>query len=317
MSDENCSCLPHTPSPTHYLLPETGERGPKSTHPKRHTISSQKHREEGTPKSTYPQRHTTSSGNTGEKEPQKVQAAPWRNIPGSGDLSAGSKEMRSRNPAGSAAPPPTQPWSGAQGPSSVPVPQPQPGSASSPVPSLSPVESQLEGLPHSLHIVQDVVSTQGHQLLKLLGLVGEVHHAIGSVWPVDGKVPTSLLLGRFSFHTCDGTWREAGQGYSVARSCQSKSPPPQDIQLGPWVLLGPPSQLSPPPAGARPMCMLSPGRKGQLGPPRGRLSYIILGTAPSSPAQGSVDQTQTQAPLTWGQVCAEGTVDQGEVQYDG
>lgn len=24
-----------------------------------------------------------------------------------------------------------------------------------------------------------------------------------------------------------------------------------------------------------------------------------------------------QAPLTWGQVCAEGTVDQGEVQYDG
>lgn len=255
-----------------------------------HTTSSQK-QGKGDPSPHTPRDTPPPLETQGRRNPKKSRLHPGGISPGPGDLSAGSKEMRSRSPAGSAAPPPTQPWSGAQDPSSVPVPQLQPGSASSPVPSLSPVESQLEGLAHSLHIVQDVVSTQGHQLLKLLGLVGEVHHAIGSVWPVDDKVPTSLLLSRFSLHTCDGTWREAGLGYSVARSCQFKSPPPQDIQLVPWVLLGPPSQLSPPPGGAGPMCMLSPGRRGRLGPPRGRLSYIILGTAPSSPAQGSVDQT--------------------------
>lgn len=32
MSDENCSCLPYIPSPTHYLLPETqGRRDPQKS----------------------------------------------------------------------------------------------------------------------------------------------------------------------------------------------------------------------------------------------------------------------------------------------
>ena len=75
----------------------------------------------------------------GRKDPQKSRLHPGGTSPEPGDLNARSKEMRSRSPGGSATPPPTKPWSGAQGPSSVPVPQLQPGSASSPVPSLSPV----------------------------------------------------------------------------------------------------------------------------------------------------------------------------------
>lgn len=57
----------------------------------------------------------------------------------------------------------------------------QPGSASSSVTRLPPVQSQPEGVPHSLHIVENVVSTQGYQPIKLPGLIGKVHHAIGGV----------------------------------------------------------------------------------------------------------------------------------------
>lgn len=77
----------------------------------------------------------------------------------------------------------------------------QPGSASSPGPSLPPVQSQLEGLLDGLHIVQNIVSTQGYKPIKLLGFIGEVHHTIGGIWPIDVKVPKGLLFSCLSLHT--------------------------------------------------------------------------------------------------------------------
>lgn len=124
-----------------------------------------------------------------------------RSFLGPGALKAGPGETGSRSPPESTTPPSTKPWPGA--PRCLLCRSPlQPGSASSPGPSLPPVQSQPEGMPHGLRIVQNVVSAQGHQPMELIGLIGEVHHAIGSVWPVDDKVPAVLLLSCLPLHTC-------------------------------------------------------------------------------------------------------------------
>lgn len=57
------------------------------------------------------------------------------------------------------------------------------------------------------------------------------------------------------------------------------------------------------------------GSSGQLGPPGGTLWY----TVPEAHSQHSAPPPDPglAPPLTWCKVCAEGTVDKGEVQHNG
>lgn len=69
------------------------------------------------------------------------------------------------------------------------------------------------------------------------------------------------------------------------------------------------------------MWILRPGRCGavaNLGPPRGIGSRkSTVRTAPHHHPGLCEPDPGPGPPLTWGQVCAEGTVDEGKVQHDG
>lgn len=119
----------------------------------------------------------------------------------------------------------------------------QPGSTSCPAPSLPLLQSQPERLPHGLRIVQNVVSTQSHQPLKLLRLIGEVQHAIWSVCPIDHKVPVGLLLGCLSLHTYG--WEVAkrpGWGILWLGAASPEAPTPCPGTSG-WAHISAPSTI--------------------------------------------------------------------------
>lgn len=130
----------------------------------------------------------------------------------------------------------------------------------------------------------------------------------------------------FSSAVCRATpegWKRRDQAGTLTRSGQPRSLLlPRTSGWFLWALPGLPSLLSCPSGGAELVPMLKPRKQWPARALQGTLlAALSRGSAPRAAPhhhpRALRARPRPRAPLTWSPVCAEGPVDQGEVQHEG